>query len=121
MGQPMQLLRVLIPPLVLILLVLGSIFFGIATPTEAGAIGAVGAMALAALEGGFSRTNLSKVCDETLRVTAMVMAILLGSTAFALVFRSLGGDALIRQVLVNLPGGQLGFLVVSMAVIFARE
>jgi tripartite ATP-independent transporter DctM subunit len=116
---PQQLLRVLIPPLVLILLVLGSIFFGIATPTEAGAIGAVGAMALAALEGGFSRTNLSKVCDETLRVTAMVMAILLGSTAFALVFRSLGGDALIRQVLVNLPGGQVGFLVVSMAVIFA--
>ncbi|OUT72612.1 MAG: C4-dicarboxylate ABC transporter [Synechococcus sp. TMED19] len=117
--QPMQLLRVLIPPLVLILLVLGSIFFGIATPTEAGAIGAVGAMALAAIEGGFSRANLSKVCDETLRVTAMVMAILLGSTAFALVFRSLGGDALIRGVLVNLPGGQVGFLVVSMAVIFA--
>jgi tripartite ATP-independent transporter DctM subunit len=117
--QPMQLLRVLIPPLVLILLVLGSIFCGIATPTEAGAIGAVGAMALAAIEGGFSRANLSKVCDETLRVTSMVMAILLGSTAFALVFRSLGGDALIRGVLVNLPGGQVGFLVVSMAVIFA--
>ena len=117
--QPMQLLRVLIPPLVLILLVLGSIFCGIATPTEAGAIGAVGAMALAAIEGGFSRANLSKVCDETLRVTSMVMAILLGSTAFALVFRSLGGDSLIRGVLVNLPGGQVGFLVVSMAVIFA--
>jgi tripartite ATP-independent transporter DctM subunit len=76
-------------------------------------------MVLAAIEGGFSRSNLAKVCDETLRVTAMVMAILLGSTAFALVFRSLGGDAMIREVLVNLPGGQLGFLVVSMAVIFA--
>ncbi len=116
---PAQLLRVLIPPLVLIFLVLGSIFFGVATPTEAGALGAVGAMVLAAIEGGFSRSNLAKVCDETLRVTAMVMAILLGSTAFALVFRSLGGDAMIREVLVNLPGGQLGFLVVSMAVIFA--
>ena len=115
---PAQLLRVLIPPLVLIFLVLGSIFFGVATPTEAGALGAVGAMVLAAIEGGFSRSNLAKVCDETLRVTAMVMAILLGSTAFALVFRSLGGDAMIRDVLVNLPGGQLGFLVVSMAVIF---
>ena len=88
-------------------------------PTEAGALGAVGAMVLAAIEGGFSRSNLAKVCDETLRVTAMVMAILLGSTAFALVFRSLGGDAMIRAVLVNLPGGQLGFLVVSMAVIFS--
>ena len=116
---PAQLLRVLLPPLALIFLVLGSIFFGIATPTEAGALGAVGAIVLAAIEGGFSRTNLAKVCDETLRVTAMVMAILLGSTAFALVFRSLGGDAMIREVLVNLPGGQLGFLVVSMAVIFA--
>ena len=115
---PAQLLRVLIPPLVLIFLVLGSIFFGVATPTEAGALGAVGAIVLAAIEGGFSRSNLAKVCDETLRVTAMVMAILLGSTAFALVFRSLGGDAMIREVLVNLPGGQLGFLVVSMAVIF---
>ena len=115
---PLHLLRVLLPPLGLILLVLGSIFFGIATPTEAGAIGAVGAMALAAIDGGFSRASLSKVCDETLRVTAMVMAILLGSTTFALVFRSLGGDALIRELLLNLPGGQVGFLAVSMAVIF---
>ena len=75
-------------------------------------------MALAAIDGGFSRASLSKVCDETLRVTAMVMAILLGSTTFALVFRSLGGDALIRELLLNLPGGQVGFLAVSMAVIF---
>jgi len=113
------LLRVLLPPLGLILLVLGSIFFGLATPTEAGAIGAIGAMALAALEGGLNRRGLSQVCDDTLRTTAMVMAILLGSTAFSLVFRGVGGDQLISDLLLNLPGGKAGFLLVSMAVIFA--
>ena len=112
------LLRVLAPPLGLILLVLGSIFFGLATPTEAGAIGAVGAMGLAALDGGFSRSSLQTVCDDTLRTTAMVMAILLGSTAFSLVFRGVGGDQLISDVLLNLPGGTVGFLALSMAVIF---
>ncbi len=113
------LLKVLLPPLGLILLVLGSIFFGLATPTEAGAIGAIGAMALAALEGGLNRRGLSQVCDDTLRTTAMVMAILLGSTAFSLVFRGVGGDQLISDLLLNLPGGKAGFLLVSMAVIFA--
>ncbi|MDA1156836.1 TRAP transporter large permease subunit [Vulcanococcus sp. CPBay_Sum15L08_68] len=113
------LLKVLLPPLGLILLVLGSIFFGLATPTEAGAIGAIGAMALAALEGGLNRRGLNQVCDDTLRTTAMVMAILLGSTAFSLVFRGVGGDQLISDLLLNLPGGKAGFLLVSMAVIFA--
>jgi len=117
--QPMQLLRVIIPPLGLILLVLGSIFFGIATPTEAGVIGATGAMGLAALNGGFSRSSLAKVCDQTLRTTSMVMAILLGSTAFSLVFRGVGGDQLIADLLLNLPGGKVGFMAVSMLTIFA--
>lgn len=117
-ASPAKLLQVLLPPLGLILLVLGSIFFGIATPTEAGALGAVGAMLLAALNGGFSRRGLFDVCDETLRTTAMVMAILLGSTAFSLVFRGVGGDQLISDLLLNLPGGKAGFLLVSMAVIF---
>ena len=116
--QPGKLLRVIIPPLGLILLVLGSIFFGIATPTEAGVLGATGAMVLAALNGGFSRSSLSKVCDETLRTTAMVMAILLGSTAFSLVFRGVGGDQLIADLLLNLPGGKVGFMAVSMLTIF---
>ena len=115
-GQ--QLFRVLLPPLGLILLVLGSIFFGLATPTEAGAIGAIGAMALAALEGGLNRRALSQVSDDTLRTTSMVLAILLGSTAFSLVFRGVGGDHLISDLLLNLPGGKAGFLLVSMAVIF---
>jgi tripartite ATP-independent transporter DctM subunit len=111
--------RVLAAPLGLILLVLGSIFFGIATPTEAGVLGAVGAMALAASQGGFSRAALRQVSDSTLRTTAMVMAILIGSTAFSLVFRGVGGDVLISDLLLNLPGGRTGFLAVSMLIIFA--
>jgi tripartite ATP-independent transporter DctM subunit len=114
----LALVRVLAAPLGLILLVLGSIFLGIATPTEAGALGALGAIALAAAEGGFSRPALAQVCDDTLRTTAMVMAILLGSTAFSLVFRGVGGDVMISDLLLHLPGGKVGFLVVSMFVIF---
>ncbi len=116
--QLVKLVRVIIPPLGLILLVLGSIFFGIATPTEAGTLGAIGAMGLAAIHGGFSRKTLSKVCDETLRTTSMVMAILIGSTAFSLVFRGVGGDELIANLLLNLPGGKVGFVAFSMLIIF---
>jgi tripartite ATP-independent transporter DctM subunit len=116
--SPRALGRVVLPPLLLILLVLGSIFFGIATPTEAGSLGAVGAVVLAALAGGLSRRALMQVCDDTLRTTAMVMAILIGSTAFSLVFRGVGGDALISDLLLHLPGGRIGFLLVSMALIF---
>ncbi len=113
-----QLLQIMIPPLGLILVVLGSIFFGIATPTEAGTLGAIGAMGLASKYGGFSRKALSKVCDDTLRTTSMVMAILIGSTAFSLVFRGIGGDDLIGNVLLSLPGGKIGFMVFSMLIIF---
>jgi tripartite ATP-independent transporter DctM subunit len=90
----------------------------VATPTEAGALGALGATVLAALDGGFSRRGLAEVCDQTLRTTVMVMTILLGSTAFSLVFRGVGGDALIADALLHLPGGRLGFLLVSMLTIF---
>ena len=117
--QIMKLMEAMIPPLGLILVVLGSIFFGIATPTEAGTLGAIGAMGLAAINKGFSRNTLSKVCDETVRTTSMVMAILLGSTAFSLVFRGIGGDELIANVLMNLPGGKIGFMAFSMLTIFA--
>ncbi len=116
--QLTKLARVMIPPLGLILLVLGSIFLGIATPTEAGTLGAIGAMGLAAINKGFSRKTLSKVCDETIRTTSMVMAILLGSTAFSLVFRGIGGDELIADLLLNLPGGKVGFMAFSMFTIF---
>ena len=114
----LRVLTVMIPPLLLILLVLGSIFFGIATPTEAGAVGCVGAIALAMAKSKFSWTSLRKVCDVTLRTTTMVMFILLGSTAFSLVFRGVEGDRFMFDLLSNLPGGTTGFLVVSMAIVF---
>ena len=117
-SHPLQLVQSVLPPITLIVAVLGSIFFGIATPTEAGVIGAVGAMVLAGLNGGFSRQQLSNVCEGTMRTTAMVMAILMGSTAFSLVFRGVGGDQLISDLLLNLPGGRVGFLVFSMLIIF---
>ncbi|MDL5056884.1 TRAP transporter large permease [Geitlerinema calcuttense] len=113
-----RVVRVMIPPLVLILLVLGSIFFGVATPTEAGAVGCVGAIALSAVNRKLSWAALQNVCDATLRTTSMVMFILIGSTAFSLVFRGLNGDRFIFDLLTNLPGGQFGFLFVSMLVIF---
>ncbi|NEP05225.1 MAG: TRAP transporter large permease subunit, partial [Okeania sp. SIO4D6] len=113
-----RVLTVMIPPLLLILLVLGSIFFGIATPTEAGAVGCVGAIALALANGRFSWTSLRKVCDVTLRTTTMVMFILLGSTAFSLVFRGVEGDRFMFDLLSNLPGGTTGFLFVSMTIVF---
>ena len=119
---PMPLLKrvllVMLPPLVLILLVLGSIFAGVATPTEAGALGAVGAMALAAANGRLSLTALRETMDETLRLTSMVMFLLVGSTAFSLVFRGLGGDFWVEGLLTNLPGGVMGFLIVANLVIF---
>ncbi len=113
-----RVLTVMIPPLLLILLVLGSIFFGIATPTEAGAVGCVGAIALAMVKGQFSWAALRRVSDVTLRTTTMVIFILLGSTAFSLVFRGVEGDRFMLDLLSNLPGGTTGFLFVSMAIIF---
>ncbi len=113
-----KVIRVMVPPLALILLVLGSIFFGIATPTEAGALGCLGAMILAAIQGRLRLPGLREVCDRTLRTTSMVIFILIGSTAFSLVFRGLNGDRFISNALINLPGGEIGFLIVSMVTIF---
>jgi tripartite ATP-independent transporter DctM subunit len=113
-----QVIAVMIPPLALILLVLGSIFMGIATPTEAGAVGSVGAIALAAIRKQLSWQALRQVCDSTMQMTAMVIFILLGSTCFSLVFRGLGGDHIMLKLLSNVPGGQIGFLIVSMTTIF---
>jgi tripartite ATP-independent transporter DctM subunit len=109
---------VMVPPLVLIVLVLGSIFFGIATPTEAGALGAVGAMILAGLNRRLTRDALEGAMGETTRLTSMVLFLLVGSTAFALVFRGLYGDIWIEDLLTNLPGGKVGLLVVANVVIF---
>ncbi len=113
-----QVLTVLMPPLVLILLVLGSIFAGIATPTEAGAVGAVGAIGLAAANRRLSWKVLREASEYTTSLTAMVMFILVGSTAFALVFRGLDGDLWIEAILTNLPGGRIGLLIVANLAIF---
>ncbi|MEL6929526.1 MAG: TRAP transporter large permease subunit [Cyanobacteria bacterium J06600_6] len=113
-----RVVKVMLPPLLLIMLILGSIFFGIATPTEAGALGSVGTIILAAFNRQLSWSALREVCDATLRVTTMVMFILIGSTAFSLVFRGLGGDRFMSDILINLPGGKIGFLLVNMLVIF---
>ncbi len=113
-----QVLMVMVPPLVLILLVLGSIFMGIATPTEAGALGAVGATSLALINGRLTLVALRQTMQETTRLTSMVIFLLLGSTAFALVFRGLYGDIWIEDLLTNLPGGKIGLLVVANLAIF---
>ncbi len=108
----------LLPPLALIIVVLGSIFWGVATPTEAGALGAVGAMVLAALHGQLGWTALKAAMDETSRLTIMVVFLLIGSTVFALVLRGLDGDLWIEAALTGLPGGALGFLIVVNVVVF---
>tara|TARA_B100001105_G_scaffold195183_1_gene159114 strand:- start:299 stop:1600 length:1302 start_codon:yes stop_codon:yes gene_type:complete len=108
----------MLPPLVLILVVLGSIFAGVATPTEAGSLGALGAMGLAALHRRLSVKALKAAMADTTRLTIMVMFLLIGSTAFALVFRGLEGDLWIAGVLTDLPGGSLGFLLVVNVIVF---
>jgi len=113
-----RVLLVLLPPLVLILLVLGSIFSGIATPTEAGALGALGAMGLAAVNRRLTWTALRETMDGTTRLTSMVLFLLIGSTAFALVFRGLNGDLWIEHLLTNLPGGVVGLLIVANLTVF---
>ncbi len=109
---------VMLPPLALILIVLGSIFAGVATPTEAGALGALGAVLLALANRRLSLHSLKETMAETTRLTAMVMMLLIGSTAFALVFRGLNGDLWIEGILTNLPGGIIGLLLVANLAIF---
>ena len=111
-------LLVLVPPLTLILLVLGSIFLGIATATEAGAIGSVGAMILAACNRRLTIANVRETSESTLRLTSMIMMLLIGSAAFSLVFRGLNGDIWVEDMLTNLPGGVIGFLIIAHLVIF---
>ncbi len=108
----------LLPPLTLIVVVLGSIFAGVATPTEAGALGSMGAMALAAMNRSLSYPALRDAMEETSRLTIMVVFLLIGSTAFALVFRGFDGDIWIETMLTGIPGGALGFLLVVNLVVF---
>ncbi len=110
-------LLAIIPPLALIVVVLGSIFAGIATPTESAALGAVGAVVLALAYRQFSFKMLWESSEETVKVTAMVFAILIGATAFSMTFSYTGGDYILEDFLMSLPGEKWGFLIISMLVI----
>jgi len=119
-GWPLfqKVLKSLIPPLFLIMVVLGTIFLGLATPTEAGAMGAIGAMLLAIFNRRLNYQALRDTMDQTVKLTSMVFIILVGATAFSMVFTALRGDKLVDSFLLNLPGGQWGFLFFTMLVIF---
>ncbi|SFR62175.1 TRAP transporter, DctM subunit [Marinobacter daqiaonensis] len=110
-------LLAVIPPLALIIVVLGSIFTGIATPTESSALGGVGAVVLALLYRQFSWQVIWDSARDTVKVTAMVFAILVGATAFSMVFSYTGGEYLLEEWMLALPGEKWGFLILSMLVI----
>ncbi len=107
----------ILPPLTLILVVLGSIFAGIATPTESSALGGVGALILALIYRQFSWQMVFDSALETVKITAMVFAILLGATAFSMAFTYSGGDLIVEELLLGLPGDKIGFLILSMVAI----
>jgi len=113
-----KILKSLLPPLLLMVAVLGSIFFGIASPTESAAVGALGALILAAANRRLTLDNLRHAMRQTTLLTSMVFMILIGATAFGLVFRGMGGDMLVEDLMTHLPGGEWGFLTVSMVLIF---
>ena len=113
-----KVLFTLSPPLLLITCVLGSIFAGIASPTESAAVGALGAMILSVAHKQLTLNKLKAAMQLTVRLTSMVFLILIGAIAFGLVFRGMGGDTLVREVMTNIPGGVWGFMFVSMFLIF---
>mgnify|MGYP003666332307 FL=1 len=113
-----KLINALVPPLLLIGAVLGSILAGYATPTEAAALGAVGAMLLAFYKGKLNFGQLREVTYGTTEISAMVFLILIGASLFSLVFRGFGGEAMIEDVFAQLPGGVLGAFFLVMVVIF---
>ena len=109
---------VLIPPLALIFLVLGTIFLGVATPTEGGAMGATGALAMALARRRLSLPLLRQAMDATAKLTSFVVFILVGSRVFSLTFYGVDGNLWVEHLLLNLPGGQLGFLIVVNLLVF---
>ncbi|MDO6526461.1 TRAP transporter large permease subunit [Motilimonas sp. 1_MG-2023] len=112
------LLQALIPPLMLIFAVLGSILLGLATPTEAAGVGAFGATLLAFIQGKMSKQVMADVVQTTLKITCMVFMILIGASVFSLVFRGFGGEDLIHELFNNMPGGAFGAMLVVMLVVF---
>ena len=117
-GLIKKVIFTLLPPLLLVISVLGSIFAGIASPTESAAVGALGAMILSATHKQLTMSRLKAAMQLTVRLTSMVFMILIGAIAFGLVFRGMGGDTLVREVMINIPGGVWGFMFASMLLIF---
>ena len=117
-GLVMEILTALIPPLLLIVAVLGSILGGIATPTEASSVGAVGALLLSLARRRLNVTMLRQAVLSTASITAMIFVILFGAAVFSIVFRMMGGDNLVHEFLVNLPGGTGAAILVVMALMF---
>ena len=111
-------LVVMVPPLVLIFMVLGTIFVGVATPTEGGAMGAVGALALALAKRRLDWRLLKQASHSTALLSSFVMFILIGSTVFALTFRAVDGDLWVEHLFLSIPGGELGFIIVVNLIIF---
>ncbi|MBL4852210.1 MAG: TRAP transporter large permease subunit [Gammaproteobacteria bacterium] len=117
-ASTVRILKSMLPPLLLIVGVLGSIFFGVATPTESAALGAVGALLLALAKRRLNLDMVRQASRHTTRLTSMVFMILIGATAFGLVFKGMGGDILVENLLTQLPGGVATFIVLSMLLIF---
>jgi TRAP-type mannitol/chloroaromatic compound transport system permease large subunit len=113
-----QVIIVLIPPLALIFLVLGTIFLGIATPTEGGAMGAVGSLFLAAMKNRLNLTVIKQALTSTTRLSSFVMFILIGARVFSLTFYGVEGHKWVEHLLVGLPGGQTGFLIIVSLLVF---
>jgi TRAP-type mannitol/chloroaromatic compound transport system permease large subunit len=113
-----QVVIVMMPPLALIFLVLGTIFLGIATPTEGGAMGSMGALILALSNRRLNVKLMKQAMDTTAKLSSFVMFILIGSTVFSLVFRAVDGDLWVEHLLTSLPGGQVGFLIVVNTLAF---
>ena len=108
----------IIPPLLLIVIVLGSILTGIATPTESSALGAIGALVLAKFYGKLNLSMIGNSGKETVKVTSMVFAVLIGATAFAMIFTYSGGDLIVEEFMTGLPGEKWAFIGLSMLAIF---
>ncbi|UQB41969.1 TRAP transporter large permease subunit [Thiomicrospira microaerophila] len=117
-GLALRVIKSLLPPIALILLVLGSIIMGMATPTEAGALGALGALLLALAKRQLQLDDLKYVMRNTLKLTSMIFLIFIGAAFFSLVFRGLGGDDLVHDLLGNLPGGLFTLMLLTMLFLF---
>jgi tripartite ATP-independent transporter DctM subunit len=114
----LRVITTLLPPLLLIFLVLGTIFLGIATPTEGGAMGATGALAMAIVRKRMNMTLLKQAMESTAKLTTFVVFILIGARVFSLTFYGVDGHLWVEHLLVNLPGGQIGFLIVVNILVF---